>query len=397
MWVVALIASIQVFAISIAVMQRGSSESGLARSGKAMEAPDSSATVPAQGPAVETVPPVAPGPPHPNRERTAVIQSGTTPVPDPGIALPPPPVGGVSNPASVTSPSAPLSPAPSFVGPDSSVEPLSLPTALSQAARENTLTGEPILERLLATGAELRASGNMQGALQAFREVESALPAHPRVLSELAATLGQMGLEEKAGAYWEQVESLGPVAAGAYFPLAGQQLRGEPTTPPAPPSSSAKVLRIGAVKVEEKAPTSEGQKVTLRVVVETDPGMRPVGEDLALLVYFYDQISGGMIQPSTADTSYLYPTEPYDWQIEGREEIIVSYHQPVFTEDQKRDLGERSYYGYAVELYYRDQLQDKVAMPEDISKLRVEPAAEPDKDEGVIGPENALFPSPAIP
>jgi len=390
MWVVVLIASVQIFAVSIAVMQRGISDSAQARNGIVSAVPDSPVADPMSGSAVQEVPPLPPGPPHLNRERIAVAQSGvangTTPAPDPGVDLTAP----------VTTPPTPLVPEPSFVGPGTAVEPLSLRAALSQAAGENTLKGEPILERLLATGVELRASGNMQGALQAFREVESALPAHPRVLSELAATLGEMGLEDKAGAYWEQVESLGPVASGSYFTLAGQQLRGEPV-PLETPSSSAKVLRIGAVKVEEKAPTSEGQKVTLRVMVETDPGVRPVGEDLALLVYFYDQVAGGMIQPSTADTSYLYPTEPYDWQIEGREEIIVSYHQPVFTEDQKRDLGERSYYGYAIELYYRDQIQDKVAMPEDISKLRVEPSAEPDTDEGRIGPENALFPAPVIP
>ena len=49
--------------------------------------------------------------------------------------------------------------------------------------------------------------------------------------------------------------------------------------------------------------------------------------------------------------------------------IVVNYLQPVFTEEQKRELGERSFYGYAIELYYRDELQDKVAMPEDIAAL----------------------------
>ncbi len=403
MWVVALIATIQAFALSLAIMKRASSDSrgaGISTVAKVTVPPPLAVSPPA--PVVEPIPPVAPGPPQPNRERISVAQPGSTGgvTPVPRETPPPPVTRGVSDSAPLT---APVLPEPSFIGPETAVEPLSLSAALSQAAKENALTGEPILERLLATGAELRSSGNMQGALQAFREVESALPANPRVLAELAATLSQMGLEDKASAYWESVEALGPIAAGTYFPLAGQQLRGEPalsapsSAPATSPSPGAVILRIGAVKVEEEAPTSEGQKVTLRVVVEANPGERPVGEDLALLVYFYDQVTGGMVQSSTADTSYLYPTEPYDWQIDGREEIIVSYHQPVFTEDQKRDLGERSYYGYAIELYYRDQIQDKVAMPEDIAKLRVEPAAEPDKDEGVIGPENALFPKSVIP
>lgn len=246
----------------------------------------------------------------------------------------------------------------------------------------------------MSTGAELRASGNMQGALQAFREVESAMPDHPRILAEVAATLSQMGLREKANSYWERIEGLGPVRAAAYFPLAGQELRGER---PSPGEVAPKLMKIGEVKVEERAPTSEGQKVSVRVIVDAAPNTRPVGDDLTLLVYFYDQVTGGGVKASTADTSYVYPSPPYDWQVDGTEEIIVNYNQPVFTEEQKRELGERRYFGYAIELYYQDQIQDKVVMPESIATLRLETKDEAAPVGGFIGPENALFPDPAYP
>lgn len=281
-----------------------------------------------------------------------------------------------------------------FGAPAAQGEAPALSAALAVAARGNALEGEPILERLLATGAELRASGNMQGALQAFREVESALPENPRILAELAATLSQMGLSDKANQYWERLEAAGPVVAGAYFPLAGQQLRGEA---PPPADSGGKVMKIGEVKVVEEAPTSEGQKVSLRVVVDADPNARPVGDDLTLLVYFYDRVTGGEVKASTADTSYDYPSAPYDWQGDGTEEIVVKYNQPVLTEEQKLELGERSYYGYAIELYYRDQIQDKVVMPEEIARLRLESPAPAAPAGGFLGPENALFPESVYP
>lgn len=265
----------------------------------------------------------------------------------------------------------------------------SLSAALVVAGRENVLSDEPILERLMSTGAELRASGNMQGALQAFRQVETALPLHPRIQAELAATLGQMGLTEKAKSYWERIEEAGPTVAGAYFSLAGQQLRGE--APPSP-DATAPVMKIGEVMVQEQAPTSDGQTVALRVIVDADPNARPVGDDLTLLVYFYDQVTGGEVKASTADTSYEYPSAPYDWQGDGTEEIVVKYHQPVFTQEQKREFGDRTYYGYAIELYYRDQIQDKVVMPAEIDRLRAESPAEPAPAGGFLGPENALFP-----
>ena len=241
--------------------------------------------------------------------------------------------------------------------------------------------------------------------------IGTAMPDHPRVLAEIGATLGKMGLKEKADGYWERIDTLGAIGAGPFHPLAAFALRGEtlPGTKSAGTPGSgtatepAKTLKIGKIDVAEDAPTSEGQKVSLRVLIEAAPGAKPAGEDLSLLVYFYDRVPDGSVRPSTADTSYLYPTEPYDWQVDGTEVIVVNYLQPVFTEEQKRELGERSFYGYAIELYYRDELQDKVAMPEDIAALRFDGDSGSEDSRGgapgptFLGPENALFPDSVVP
>ena len=157
-------------------------------------------------------------------------------------------------------------------------------------------------------------------------------------------------------------------------------------------------MKIGEVIVQEAAPDDKGQKVSLRVIVDASPASSPSGSDLALAVYFYDIVDGQTIEASTADTSKLYPTEPYDWAVDGTEEIVVNYHQPVFSEEQARELGERRYYGYAIELYYRDQLQDKVTKPEEIAALRIQESPEQEESEPVfLGPDNALFPDPLTP
>ncbi len=390
MWVVGLIALLQLFAVSLAMIKRSATERDSNRLSEALS-PD--LTVPLTG-----VPRVAPEAEGRLLDEVKPREVATMPN-SPEDAVPPPPL---APPAPVTT----AAPVPRTANPENAgfmgpaEEPPAVGSSLSEvladAARKNPLVDEPILERLLSTGAELRTSGNMQGALQAFREVETALPAHPRVLSELAATLTGMGLTDKANGYWEKVEELGPLAAGDYLPVAGRQLRGEDPPVPEPvassPISHSNMMRIGEVKVQEQAATSEGQKVSLRVVVEADPNSRPIGEDLALLVYFYDKVSGGSVQASTADTSYLYPTEPYDWKVDGREEIVVIYHQPVFSEEQRLELGERSYYGYVIELYYRDQIQDKVVMPDDLATRRIEAPTVPQPVEKGLGPENALFP-----
>lgn len=301
---------------------------------------------------------------------------------------------------------------------------------LVQAARDSEPIPNTILERLVATGEELFSAGNFQGALQALNKAETGLPDHPRVLSGLAATYQQMGVRARAGDYWKQVFAMGAGTAGPYFGIADRQLNGgedsaeasavetpdgsDASTPilydaadeasgpaaraPAAGEESRAVLSIGEIKVDEQPPGDAGQRVSLRIVVDALDGRRHAGEDLDLFVFFYDLVDDERILESTADTSYFYPTEPYDWDVNGREEIVVQYNQPKFTPDQERDLGSREYYGYAIQLYYRDELQDTVEMPSEIARLRPEPTRRtlpPGAGSGPerVGPENALFPS----
>ncbi|MEM9017266.1 MAG: hypothetical protein AAGC68_09635, partial [Verrucomicrobiota bacterium] len=205
----------------------------------------------------------------------------------------------------------------------------------------------------------------------------------------LAATYSQMGLSEKANVYWERVLSLAPAGAGKYYALAERQLRGE-----LPPEEGAsdQLMKVGEVSVEEQPAGSDGQRVALRITIDADPATNPSGEELSLVVYFYDLVDGSRIEASTADTSEFYPTEPYDWQTDGTEVIVVNYHQPRFSEEQARELGQRNYYGYVIELYYRDQLQDRLIMPEEISALGFDPGVGNGDQQGQQ-PENGLFPT----
>lgn len=354
-------------------------------SGTGADVPQGTAPLPGGAPPVP-VDPVAGSPvtPLPGSIASGIVgdQGGATVAPASSAG------GGAST--------APL-PGPNFLGPAGAesaslappdAEPASLSEMLTEASFSAEAIEDPILERLISAAQEHRSAGNMQQALNNLRKAEEAIPEHPRVMSELAATFQQMGLDDRADIYWERIQSLGKGRAGSYYEVADRQLRGE-TAPAA--GDSGRILEIGEVIVEAKDPTATGQQVTLRIVVDGDPASRPNGEDLALLVYFYDRVDGSRIEASTADTSYFYPTEPYDWQTDGTEMIGVNYSQPEFTEEQRRELGERVYYGYAIELYYLDELQDRVIVPEDIAALRQEV---PEDSVAPVppGPDNALFP-----
>lgn len=257
----------------------------------------------------------------------------------------------------------------------------------SHQAYSAHLIGDPAVISLLNAATELRASGNMHAALRTLQTAESKLPDHPRILSEIAGTYSQLGLGDKASSYWEKVYRLGEVRAGAYFDMADMVLKGKQLEPS---SSKDSLLSIADVAEVRDPQVTVGERITLRVKIRAKAGTRPRGENMALLVYFYDLVDGKRFLPSTADTSESYISLPYDWLNGESEEIEVTYYQPVFTAEQKRDLGERVYYGYIVELYYQDELQDVVAAPRKLMGLN--PSVPPAVNGSSVGPDSSLFP-----
>lgn len=297
------------------------------------------------------------------------------------------PVGEATIPSGVSAPSASSSPPPLA---QASTRVVTTPAPL--------LSDEPIedavVERLVIIGEELQAKGSFAGALQNFRQAESVLPDHPRILTGLAASLEGLGQAAEALPYLRRL---------AEFGARPTTLEASPPVAPVP-ASARTILKIGEVKVNQQSIGPDGQHVSLRIIIEAEASTRPIGEDLSLIVFFYDEVtadpsSPNRIESSTADTSYLYPTEPYDWQVGGREEIVVNYHQPQFTEEETQDLGNRSYYGYVIELYYQDRLQDRIVVPEAIDQIRpTAPSAPTEPAPSTFPrPDSSLFPSPPRP
>lgn len=279
-------------------------------------------------------------------------------------------------------------PTPRFDGPET-VPPLS--TVLAEAALRSPaalVISDPAIEQMIDAGSESRASGDMLGALDQFRQAEAILPEHPRILAEIAATSQGLGMAPRAALYWERILAMGPETGGPWFEIAQAELSGERGAPmKAPP-----ILRLGRVSAARDQTVTQGEKVVLSVTVEADPVARPNPNEMAMAVYFYDLVDGDTPEASTADTAQEFPSPPYDWRDGGRETIEVTYHQPEFTEEQQRELGERAYYGYIIELYYRDELQDTAAFPPDLKSIDLNATPTP-LTEPPIGPDNSLFPT----
>jgi len=225
---------------------------------------------------------------------------------------------------------------------------------------------EPEARELVDRALDLREEGDTQGALEALRDADAVLPSHPKILAELATTLQRMGLETKAADYWERVHQMQPEGAGAYWDLADMALKGQILEDI---TSIDTYLRIARHTARSVPTSSEAQQIVLRIHIEAERDKAVSGEDMYLNVLFYDAVDGKAYEPTVADTKPHYISQPYDWR-DGVEEIIeVEYFLPELPADQRATLGEREFYGYVVELYYKDLLQDIVARPRKLARL----------------------------
>lgn len=282
----------------------------------------------------------------------------------PSVASPPAP----ALPPAIPGPAAP--PAPVF-DPAQTFQPLPIPGPnLFPAPAPNAPNAPYHLRNDTATAAvaealALREKGDTQGALEALNLADAQEPNHPKILSELATTYGQMGLQKRETETWTKIHELGLETAGPYWDLADMFFKGQEAEP-----DLTSVLRIkGHTAVSDEQPPDGSQRVMLKVFLEATSAEPVDATQLVLRVFFFDLVNGESFKPTIADTiEHVDVTAPYDWK-HGAERIDVEYFLPKLTDEQVANHGQRQYYGYVVELYYADVLQDFVANPRKLGRL----------------------------
>lgn len=224
----------------------------------------------------------------------------------------------------------------------------------------------PEVEEMVKRALQLREQGDCQGALELLRQADAKLPSHPKILAELATTLQQMGLDTKAAEYWERVHQMGAAGAGAYWDLSDMALKGQILDEA---SNLDTYLRISRHSAQTVPATDGSQHIVLRIHIESALKEPISGDDMYLNVLFYDSVNSSTFEPTVADTKPIYVTQPYDWKDASEEIIEVEYFLPKLTAEQTATLGQRQFFGYVVELYYKDLLQDIVASPRKLARL----------------------------
>lgn len=342
----------------------------------------------------------APAPAALNTEQTAVPKAVE---PDP-FASPVPPADDLAGDPSF--PSDAKQKVSSVAGPGAAV--LAQPSIKPAAPLDIPITNEECL-RHLDEGIYLRGRGEMQGALAELRAALACDPDHPQLLYQLARTLDIMLQERKSVVLWEKLRKLGP-GAGNSYQLAVNRLRELSGVTPAAADEDEEEkggrFELGPVAVERLADTSNGEILRFHASVkrlQSDP------VDVAKIwikLHLFDMVNGQRIERTTAVPAVpQWPDNPVDWA-EGVERFDFEYRQAPLTADEIVKLGQRKYYGYAVELRYGEEHQEKfedmVAEPRELANFAreipeggpspAEPAITPAQGGRQSAPDGTLFP-----
>lgn len=282
--------------------------------------------------------------------------------------------------------------------------------------RPNSVSGT-----LLEVARGLRERGDTTNAIAKLQQAAAIDPKNGEVLAELALTYESMQLFDRSNETWRRLQSLG-AQAGPLYALAQLKLQvGVPAAPNSIAAANSPALS-GAAPVEtavipdgsvfgiaEITPTlgkdSEAEtKVRLRVAVKRRPEVRVDHTKVKIQVFFYDVVDNDQVVLTDAEVSYEWITPGHDWANTDTEVLEVTYLRPRnaggtpasslvpdSVEKAQRaakdpgkteplpasESGQRSYLGYIVRVYYKDQLQAVRADPTRLLNLFPPPLTAP--------------------
>lgn len=230
------------------------------------------------------------------------------------------------------------------------------PTTVGSISKE-PLIRNPRVELLIKQARLLSMDGDRVQALVKLEEAQRLDAQELAVLYQKASLFEEMGLFIKASAIYQKIQSMGALHAGYYFQKASQKLTEGMKTK----IWNFKRMRIGFVSQKK---TPEG--TMLRIPLQARPEEVIVPADVHVQIHFYDQVNGKDIVKAHWDAviQSSWENQPADWNnADNIEELQVSYQIASRNHTENYLLGKRCYYGYVVELLYKNDVIDQVAFP----------------------------------
>ena len=128
-----------------------------------------------------------------------------------------------------------------------------------------------------------------------------------------------------------------------------------------PADKSAPGAKVTEVDFPISCSPAAQKKFTLKIPLKCRPNTHIDVSNVAIQVFFYDQLTDESIVQTNASVSYHWSTLPADWLEDDIEILEVDYTQP--KPDPAKLAENRTFYGYIIRVYYKKELQDVRADP----------------------------------
>ncbi len=225
---------------------------------------------------------------------------------------------------------------------------------------------DPRSEHLLKEAQKARVAGDNMKAILKLEEALTQSPEDPSIHYELGLVHEQMGVFDKAGAYYEKVFKMGVGTAGKLYQSAANKLRDGFVE-----ETKLGKLALGRVRIFNDPEHEGGKRVILSVPVQKAPGEEIEIGEMELKVTFFNRNKRGEIsQLPDENKSWVtdkWDASPSDWA-GGEETVQMTYIIPRHQDTQIEHLfGDQSYYGQVVSLVYKGEVLDVQAWPRDLA------------------------------
>ncbi|WP_156817213.1 hypothetical protein [Rubritalea marina] len=245
---------------------------------------------------------------------------------------------------------------------------------LSQArpANEEAAIARSDVRKLVEEAEAARKRGDAIQALILLDDAAALSEEEPLVWWRKAEVFEVMGQWERAADCYERLFIQGP-DIGIYYHNAAYKL----SNGIEPESSKNDQFALGHIM---KRLSHDGMQVQLRVPVKLLNQERFDPEDIHLIVHHYDLVDKHRVEPvpeSRADQmNERWVYAPVDWS-SGEEIAEANYTVAEMSASESHLFGQRSYFGYVVELYYQNELVDQQANPRKLHSIHAKQQVTP--------------------
>lgn len=239
-----------------------------------------------------------------------------------------------------------------------------IPTEASTSL--HTGIADPSVESLLEESRIRQMEGDMMLAMLKLEEAARLDPAEAGVFYHKGLLFEEMGLYEKAADQYLQVQQMG-IKAGNYFKLAANKL----THGMDVAHAYRPLVSIGPMNVRRASGSMADKQADISITILARPDKPINPADVNVQLYFYDKLNGGEITKAldTAQIGQRWDSR-VDWQDAGNEETLhISYTIPDVHLADEHLFGDRSFFGFVVELLYKGEVIDQQASPRRLNSI----------------------------